>query len=343
MTAPAPTAPVAAPTAGPAAPAWYRYLGDNRVHAEWQVPEPPSWRPRRASSAQAEAGDSLRQPLSPQSLAKGVRYQASPEIREMVNAAIHLRRPLLVTGEPGTGKSSLIDSLAYELALGDPLRWAVTSRSTLRDGLYSYDAIGRVQGSAAQDIGDFIELGPLGTALLPALRPRALLIDEIDKADVDLPNDLLNVIEEGRFHIPELSRLKDGGAHKVRTFGGTMEVAVSGGVVESYEYPLVVMTSNDERDFPAPFLRRCLQLRMPDPCNDIVRLNHIVSAHLGPDKLAQSQSLIAGFVSRAKAGEVLATDQLLNAIQLVMGGHGMGAEESAAMVRRLTQALGRRV
>jgi MoxR-like ATPase len=326
----------------PPSPAWYRYLGNNQVNSDWQMPEPPSWRPRRSGVDQAEANDTLREPLSPQALVKGQRYQAGPEIREMVNAAIYLRRPLLVTGDPGTGKSSLIDSLAYELGLGDPLRWAVTSRSTLRDGLYSYDAIGRVQGSAEQDLGDFIELGPLGTAMLPALKPRALLIDEIDKADVDLPNDLLNVIEEGRFHIPELSRLKGGSVRKVRIFGGTIEVPVTAGVIESYEYPLVVMTSNDERDFPAPFLRRCLQLRMPAPCDDVDRLNSIVSAHLGPDMLARSEKLIANFVNRAKAGQILATDQLLNAIQLVMGGHGMKANEVDAMAERLTQALGRR-
>src|SRR4051812_46654092 len=113
----------------PSPPAWYRYFGDNKVHPGWDVPEPPSWRPRRADPATAEAADALREKLSEHSRAKGERYQASTEIREMVNASIHLRRPLLVTGEPGTGKSSLIDSLAYELDLGDPLRWAVTSRS----------------------------------------------------------------------------------------------------------------------------------------------------------------------------------------------------------------------
>jgi MoxR-like ATPase len=326
----------------PKAPAWYRYFGDNRVQHGWQVPDPPSWRPRRASAKQAALTDALRGPLAPGTLAKGERYQASLEIRETVNAAIHLRRPLLVTGDPGTGKSSLIDSLAYELDLGEPLRWSVTSRSTLRDGLYSYDAIGRVQGDKDQEIGDFIELGPLGAAMLPALRPRALLIDEIDKADIDLPNDLLNVIDEGRFHIPELSRLKGDATRFVRAFGSTLQAAVTAGMVESYEFPLVVMTSNDERDFPAPFLRRCLQLKMPDPCKDVERLNRIVQAHLGEEKLAASTALISGFVARAKAGEVLATDQLLNAIQLVMGGHAMGEPERTTMIGRLTQALGRR-
>ena len=89
----------------------------------------------------------------------------------MVNAALYLRRPLLVTGAPGSGKSSLIDAVAYELRMGAPLRWSVTSRSTLRDALYSYDAVGRLQQKPGVDapIGDFITLGSLGTALLPKM------------------------------------------------------------------------------------------------------------------------------------------------------------------------------
>src|SRR5262249_15133431 len=167
---------------------------------------------------------------------RGKTYQSTPEEVELVNAALYLRRPLLVTGKPGTGKSTLVNAVAYELGLGPVLSWSITSRSTLQEGLYRYDAIARLQQaslvdrlrqsgqegrttetdqddrdteSAANDptdIGQFIRLGPLGTALLPAERPRALLIDEIDKSDIDLPNDLLHVFEEGRFEIPELVR-----------------------------------------------------------------------------------------------------------------------------------------
>ncbi|WP_229904935.1 AAA family ATPase [Lentzea cavernae] len=127
----------------------------------------------------------------------------------MVNSSIHLRRPLLVTGAPGTGKSSLAYLIARELGLGPVLRWPVSSRTTLSQGLFLYDAIARVQAAAHEgepDIGEFIHLGPLGTALLAADLPRVLLIDELDKGDIDLPNDLLNVFEEGEYEIPELVR-----------------------------------------------------------------------------------------------------------------------------------------
>ena len=330
---------------------WEIYRGDNKPRdtSGWKMPEPPSWRPRRASRQAAIEGDGVREQLAAATVRKGETYQSNDEIRRMVNAALHLRRPLLITGGPGTGKSSLIDSVAYELHLGEPLRWPVTSRSTLREALYTYDAIGRAQSSTGQvgssgstlDVGDFIELGPLGTAMLPATRPRALLIDEIDKADIDLPNDLLNVIEEGRYHIPELSRLgkKD---MSVRAFGGAGRVSIHAGQVESHEFPFVVMTSNGERDFPAPFLRRCLQMRMPDPCDDKERLKSIVKAHLGEDKMMEADSLIQSFVNRVQAREMLATDQLLNAIQLVMGAYAMGEEDRKKMLETLTAGLGRK-
>ncbi|RQP22281.1 MoxR family ATPase [Albitalea terrae] len=313
------------------------------------MPDPPPWRPRRADPELAKLGDKIRSPLSASAIAKGTTYQSNPEIRRMVNAALYLRRPLLITGGPGTGKSSLIDSVAYELQLGEPLRWPVTSRSTLRDALYSYDAIGRAQAKRDDkdsekdlDVGDFIELGPLGTAMLPAIRPRALLIDEIDKADIDLPNDLLNVIEEGRYHIPELSRIKNKSAMNVRGFGGNQEVEITGGQVDSHEFPFVVMTSNGERDFPAPFLRRCLQMKMPDPCDDPIRLKAIVTAHLGSQKMKDATKLIDSFVARAQKGEKLSADQLLNAIQLVMGAHVLSPEDKTKMLESLTLGLGRK-
>ena len=198
----------------------------------------------------------------------GAKFKARPEVIEAVNAALHLRRPLMLTGRPGSGKSMLIESVANELSLGRVLRWHVTSSSTLNEALYRYDAVGRLQElqlkKRAPDITEYLTLGPLGTALLPTGRPRALLIDEIDKADIDLPNDLLNVFERGEFEIPELARV--GGSHDIREAPpGTERFTIHDGHVRCAQFPFVVLTSNGERDFPAAFLRRCIRLRMPPP------------------------------------------------------------------------------
>jgi MoxR-like ATPase len=203
-----------------------------------------------------------------------------------VNMALMLRRPLLVTGVPGIGKSSLAYSVAWCLGLGAPLRWEINSRTTLQDGLYTYDAVGHLhasqEGRQNASIGEFITLGPLGTALLATPRPRVLLIDELDKASFDLPNDLLHVFEEGAFAIPELVRL--GGENSVYAFDshGTDDLAtVSEGRVSTRHHPVIVITSNGERSFPEAFLRRCvrLELRQPGP----EHLRRVVARQLGDD------------------------------------------------------------
>src|SRR5262249_1730900 len=185
---------------------------------------------------------------------RGATYQATQEQIRIVNAALYLRRPLLVTGRPGVGKSSLAYSVAEELRLGAVLRWTITSRTTLNDGLYRYDAIGRMQeaqlnkdSKVPPDIGKYLTLGPLGTAMLPSRMPRVLLIDEIDKSDIDLPNDLLNIFEEGEFEIPELARIpEENQPVEVREYQSDNKVKINKGKVQCTTFPFVVMTSNGE-------------------------------------------------------------------------------------------------
>ncbi|MFJ4368878.1 AAA family ATPase [Streptomyces chartreusis] len=253
---------------------------------------------------------------------------------DVVNAALHLRRPLLVSGHPGTGKSSLAHAIASELELGPVLHWPINSRSTLQDALYRYDAIGRLQetelGAERPYIGTFVRLGPLGTALAPSDRPRVLLVDELDKGDVDLPNDLLTVFEEGSFEIPELARLpEDQSVIDVLTADRETRTSVERGIVCCTQFPVVVITSNGERDFPPAFLRRCIPLHLADP--DEYRLRQIISVRLGEEALAEADDLIYEFLNRRAYGE-LATDQLLNAVFLRTGGARLAADGLLDMV-----------
>jgi len=309
---------------------WRIYRGSGRQHDDiMRLPPPPPWRVFAGGPLIESPPGPFVGPLHrPGADDRARAYLAGDEVVEMVNAGLYLRRPLLVTGKPGTGKSSLAYSIAYELQLGPVLYWPITSRSTLRDGLYNYDAIGRLQEtnlqslgpapSGAPDIGRYIHLGPLGTALLPRVRPRVLLIDEIDKSDIDLPNDLLNVFEEGHFPIPELARLpEEQAAVAVMTADGGDRVPVVDGRVGCYAFPVVVITSNGEREFPPAFLRRCLRLDIRPPGE--AELTKIVSALLGPDVADQSAGLVRDFVEKRERGD-LATDQLLNAIYLVTAG-----------------------
>jgi MoxR-like ATPase len=294
-------------------PSWNIYQGNGQPQKPTSLPPAPSWRQFRDDA----------EGVIEQQQKKGETFQPPDVAIEMVNAALALRRPLLITGNPGTGKSSLAYAVARELGLGTVLKWAITTRTTLKDGLYSYDAIARLQDAQAskqdnrQETGNYITLGALGTAFLTADRPRVLLIDEIDKSDIDLPNDLLNLFEDGEFPIPELQRLEMSET-QVRTIdrenGKQRKVTIRDGVVRCREFPLVIMTSNGERDFPPPFLRRCLRLRMPNPSPK--ELEAIVEKHLGEQAAQQSKALIEWFCEQIDTGATLATDQLLNAIHL---------------------------
>jgi MoxR-like ATPase len=188
-------------------------------------------------------------------------YIASDELRHAVNVAVALARPLLVRGEPGTGKTLLAENLAK--ALGLPLiRWNVKSTTKARDGLYVYDTVARLHdsrfGGAAghdvRDIAQYIKLGPLGEALAAESRV-VLLIDEIDKADIEFPNDLLHELDAMRFRIDETGR-----------------------EVVARERPVVIITSNNEKELPDAFLRRCvfhyIQFPSRELMAEIVRVHH---------------------------------------------------------------------
>ncbi|WP_240483528.1 hypothetical protein [Streptomyces pathocidini] len=196
--------------------------------------------------------------------------------------------------------------------------------------------------AAAQDgIGRYIRLGPLGTALLPAERPRVLLIDELDKSDLDLPNDLLNALEEGEFGIPELERIADRpGQEQVEVLDDDgRRVPVVGGRVRCRAFPFVVMTSNGEREFPAPLLRRCIHLDLAPPRDE--RLAAMVQAHFGPGADERHLDLIGLFTQGTRAGELRPTDQLLNAIFLTQYAareeHGRREDIAELLMRPLDQ------
>lgn len=325
---------------------WLVYRGGGEPHdGVLDLPAPPPWR-----SFDGEVRD---ESPSSEGLALGTRpgvddrarnYLPSTDVVEMVNAALYLRRPLLVTGKPGTGKSALAYNIAYELKLGPVLNWSITSNSTLREALYRYDAIGRLQEAhlarrdEPPDTGRYIRLGPVGSALVPAHRPRVLLIDELDKSDVDLPNDLLNVFEDGQFDIAELMRLPDEQSEvRVMTADPGGRATVSRGLVRCRAFPVVIITSNGEREFPPPFLRRCLRLNIQPPSAE--KLAAIVAGHLGEEALVEGERLIEQFMESRDYGD-LATDQLLNAIYLVTSGNRPLGATKERMVATLFRPLG---
>ncbi len=184
-------------------------------------------------------------------------YLTSESLRSAVNCALALQRPLLVKGEPGTGKTLLAEAISSALEL--PLiTWHVKSTSRAQDGLYVYDAVQRLHDSRfndhdVRDIGKYLKLGPLGEAFASENR-QVLLIDEIDKADLEFPNDLLHELDRMRFKIVETDR-----------------------EVVAKQRPVVIITSNNEKDLPDAFLRRCVFHFIDFPDQELMR--RIVKVH----------------------------------------------------------------
>ena len=186
------------------------------------------------------------------------RYVATEDLRVAVNAAITLERPLLVKGEPGTGKTVLAQEVAG--ALGVPLiQWHIKSTTKAQQGLYEYDAVSRLRDSQlgdprVQDIGHYIKRGKLWEAFTQPNRV-VLLIDEIDKADIEFPNDLLLELDRMEFFVYE-----------------------TGETIRAAQRPIVMITSNNEKDLPDAFLRRCFfhYIKFPDrdTMTDIIEVHH---------------------------------------------------------------------
>ena len=229
-------------------------------------------------------------------------YLPSPELINAVNLAIFLeKRPLLLKGEPGCGKTRLAQAVAHELGLPyEP--WYIKSTSRARDGLYTYDAVRRLHDtqlvrmgeksqSQVDNLENYIKMGPLGRAF-DQPQCTVVLIDEIDKADIDFPNDLLRELDEQKFTIEETGR-----------------------EVGAKYPPIVFVTSNDEKDLPDAFLRRCLfyYIEFPYP-----QLTEIVKAHFPQSSPEVVEAAVKRFselrrnMEKGKSGKKVSTSELLD-------------------------------
>ena len=184
-------------------------------------------------------------------------YVISPDLRDNVNVAIALGRPLLVKGEPGTGKTLLAHSIAKGLGK-EIFVWNIKSTTKAREGLYVYDTVQRLNDARfgdndISDIKQYIKLGKLGQAFA-STEQVVLLIDEIDKAEIEFPNDLLNELDEMSFHIPETNE-----------------------TITAEHRPIVIITSNSEKELPDPFLRRCVFHFINFPAEEL--MEEIVRVH----------------------------------------------------------------
>jgi MoxR-like ATPase len=226
-------------------------------------------------------------------------YIATDDLMMAVNAAITLQRPLLIKGEPGTGKTML--ALEVARALGRPLHeWHIKSTTKAQHGLYEYDAVSRLRDSQlgdpkVQDIANYIVQGMLWKAFESAT-PAVLLIDEVDKADIEFPNDLLRELDRMEFYVYETQQL-----------------------VKAKQRPLVIITSNNEKELPDAFLRRCFfhYIRFPDH----ETMQKIVNVHFpGIKKILLKQALEAFFEIRDVPGlkKKPSTSELLDWLKLLL-------------------------
>jgi MoxR-like ATPase len=254
-------------------------------------------------------------------------YVATPDLMLAVNAAITLQRPLLVKGEPGTGKTMLAETVAE--ALGLPLlQWHIKSTTKAQQGLYEYDAVSRLRdsqlggehGSRVHDIANYILRGVLWQAFT-AETPTVILIDEIDKADIEFPNDLLRELDRMEFYVYETREL-----------------------VRARHRPIVFITSNNEKELPDAFLRRCFfhYIKFPDK----ETMQRIIDVHF-PDlkKALIREALEVFFELREIPGlkKKPSTSELLDWLKLLVAEdippEALRAKDSKAAIPPLHGAL----
>jgi MoxR-like ATPase len=226
-------------------------------------------------------------------------YVADGELQAAVNAAIALERPLLVKGEPGTGKTELARQVAQATG-ANLIEWHVKSTTKAQQGLYEYDAVSRLRDSQLgderfNDISNYIKRGKLWEAFTAEERP-VLLIDEIDKADIEFPNDLLLELDRMEFHVYE-----------------------TGETIRAKQRPIVIITSNNEKELPDAFLRRCFFHYIAFPNEETMR--EIVGVHF-PDLKSRllSQALKTFFEIRDVPGlkKKPSTSELLDWLKLLL-------------------------
>ena len=226
-------------------------------------------------------------------------YVATPDLMLAVNAAITLKRPLLVKGEPGTGKTMLAEEVAAALKL-PLLQWHIKSTTKAQQGLYEYDAVSRLRDSQlgdekVKDIHNYIVKGVLWQAF-EAQQPTALLIDEIDKADIEFPNDLLRELDRMEFYVHETHQL-----------------------VRAVQRPIVIITSNNEKELPDAFLRRCFFHYIKFP--EATTMQSIVDVHFpGLKKELISAAMKTFYEVRNLPGlkKKPSTSELLDWLKLLM-------------------------
>ena len=226
-------------------------------------------------------------------------YIASRDLEVAVNAAVALQRPLLVKGEPGTGKTVLAHEVAQSLGL-ELIEWHIKSTTKAQQGLYEYDAVSRLRDGQlgderVHDIGNYIVRGKLWDAF-EADRPHVLLIDEIDKADIEFPNDLLQELDRMEFYVYETNE-----------------------TIKAEVRPIVVITSNNEKELPDAFLRRCFfhYIRFPDR----ETMERIVQAHYPDIKHELAREALNVFFQVRGVTELKkkpATSELLDWLKLLM-------------------------